>query len=209
MLEGAFRHKDHLGNEGVISRGGVQWMTAGRGVIHSEMPEQSDGRMHGFQLWLNLPAAEKMKSAAWQEIGSDQIPVIDLPDGGRVKVIAGAVEHGAGTVKGPVAQGSTRPTYLDVELAPNDIWHLAVDPDHSLLVLVFQGSSTELGDGQMGVYHEGDSLKLEASGEGMRALVLGGQPLKEPIAQYGPFVMNTIEEVEAAIRDYKEGRLVA
>ena len=209
MLEGAFRHRDHLGNEGVISRGDVQWMTAGRGVIHSEMPEQSDGRMHGFQLWLNLPAAEKMKPASWQEIGSDRIPAIDLPDGGRVKVIAGAVEHEGGTVKGPVAQGSTRPTYLDVELAPDASWELAVDPEHSLLVLVFQGSSTELGDGQMGVYHEGDSLKLEASGEGMRALVLGGQPLREPIAQYGPFVMNTIEEVEAAIRDYNEGRLVA
>ena len=208
MLEGAFRHQDHLGNEGVISSGDVQWMTAGRGVIHSEMPEQSDGRMHGFQLWLNLPAAEKMKPAAWQEIGSEQIPTIDLPDGGRVKVIAGAVQHEAGTVKGPVAQGSTRPTYLDVELAPNANWNLAVDPEHSLLVLVFQGASIELVDGQMGVYHEGDSLKLEASSEGMRALVLGGQPLREPIAQYGPFVMNTIEEVEVAIRDYNEGRLV-
>ena len=209
MLEGAFRHRDHLGNEGVISSGGVQWMTAGRGVIHCEMPEQSDGRMHGFQLWLNLPAAEKMKPAAWQEIGSEQISTIDLPDGGRVKVIAGAVEHAGDTVKGPVAQGSTRPTYLDVELAPNASWRLAVDPEHSVLVLVFQGASTELVEGQMGVYHAGDTLILEASGGGMRALVLGGQPLREPIAQYGPFVMNTIEEVEAALRDYRAGRLVA
>jgi redox-sensitive bicupin YhaK (pirin superfamily) len=209
MLEGAFRHKDHLGNEGVISSGDVQWMTAGRGVIHSEMPEPSDGRMHGFQLWLNLPAAEKMKPAAWQEIGSWQIPAIDLPAGGRVKVIAGSVEHEGTTVQGPVAQGSTRPTYLDVELAPDASWELAVDPEHSLLVLVFQGASTELVDGQMGIYHDGERLKLQASGEGMRALMLGGQPLREPIAQYGPFVMNTIDEVETAIRDYHEGRLVA
>jgi len=209
MLDGAFRHKDHLGNEGVIGSGDVQWMTAGRGVIHSEMPEQTDGRMHGFQLWLNLPAAEKMKPASWQEIGRDQIPAIVLPGGGRVKVIAGNVEHEGHTVAGPVAQGTTQPTYLDVDLPANGSWNLAANPDHSLLVLVFQGASTELREGQMGVYQDGDSLTLQAGSEGMRALVLGGKPLREPIAQYGPFVMNTMEQVEDAIRDYNDGRLVA
>lgn len=209
MLDGAFRHRDHLGNEGVIGSGDVQWMTAGRGVIHSEMPEQNDGRMHGFQLWLNLPAAEKMKPASWQEIGRDQIPAIALPNGGRVKVIAGNVEHEGHTVAGPVALGTTQPTYLDVDLPANGSWNLAANPDRSLLVLVFCGASTELREGQMGVYHDGDNLTLQAGSEGMRALVLGGKPLREPIAQYGPFVMNTMEQVEDAIRDYNAGRLVA
>jgi redox-sensitive bicupin YhaK (pirin superfamily) len=209
MLEGAFRHRDHLGNEGVIGSGDVQWMTAGRGVIHSEMPDQTDGRMHGFQLWLNLPATEKMKPAAWQEIGRDQIPAIALPNGGRVKVIAGNVEHEGHTLAGPVALGTTQPTYLDVDLPANGSWNLVANRGHSLLVLVFQGASTELREGQMGVYHDGDSLTLQAGSEGMRALVLGGKPLREPIAQYGPFVMNTMEQVEDAIRDYNAGRLVA
>jgi redox-sensitive bicupin YhaK (pirin superfamily) len=209
MLDGAMRHRDHLGNEGVISSGGVQWMTAGAGVIHSEMPEQSDGLLHGFQLWLNLPAQEKMQPAAYQEYGSDQIPVLELEAGGLIRVIAGAVPFGGELVVGPVAASTTRPTYLDISLSAGAGWELPVDPGQTVLLLVYEGATSELGAGQLGVYHQGDTLAITASAQGARALLLAATPLREPIAQYGPFVMNTQQEIEQAISDYNEGRFVA
>lgn len=209
MLDGAMRHRDHLGNEGVISSGGVQWMTAGAGVIHSEMPEQSDGLLHGFQLWLNLPAHEKMQPAAYQEYASEQIPELELEAGGRIRVIAGTVPSGDEWLAGPVAQGTTRPTYLDIDLAAGVSWELAVDPGHTVLLLVFAGATTELQAGQLGVYRQGDTLGVTASAQGARALLLAATPLREPIAQYGPFVMNTQAEIEQAISDYNAGRFVA
>ena len=209
MLDGAMRHRDHLGNEGVISAGDVQWMTAGRGVIHSELPEQADGLLHGFQLWLNLPASEKMKSAAYQEYANAQIPVIELPQGGRVKVIAGEVPGDGEPVSGPVNTGATRALYLDLELAAGSRWELPVREDQTVLLLVFQGATTELSEGQMGIYADGDRLAVTAGADGARALLLAGSPLREPIRQYGPFVMNTVEEIEQALKDYSEGRLVA
>ena len=209
MLDGAMRHKDHLGNEGVIASGDVQWMTAGRGVIHSEMPEQTDGLLHGFQLWLNLPASEKMKPAAYQEYAAAEIPVVELPEGGRVKIIAGELPYKGDLVKGPVTVSSTRPSYLDIELKPGVRWELPVDSEQTVLLLVFRGATTELSAGQMGIYRQGDALSLTASDQGVRALLLAGTPLREPISQYGPFVMNTQAEIEQAISDYNEGRLVA
>lgn len=209
MLDGAMRHKDHLGNEGVITSGDVQWMTAGRGVIHSEMPEQTDGLLHGFQLWLNLPAAEKMKPASYQEYPSAQIPVVDLEGGGRVKLIAGELSHQGPTVHGPVTDSSTHPTYLDIELFPGEHWDLPVKLEQTVLLLVFRGATTELSAGQMGIYQQGDTLSLTASGQGVRALLLSGTPIREPIKQYGPFVMNTAVEIEQAINDYNEGSLTA
>ncbi len=209
MLDGAMRHRDHMGNEGVIASGDVQWMTAGRGVIHSEMPEQANGLLHGFQLWLNLPAKEKMQPAAYQEHASAEIPVVELERGSRVKVIAGEVADGAGTVTGPVAQGTTRATYLDIELASAASWEVAVDSGLTVLVLVFDGATTELNAGQMGIYAGGDTVALTASEQGARALLLAGIPIREPISQHGPFVMNTPEEIEQAISDYNAGRLVA
>ena len=209
MLEGAMRHRDHLGNEGVIASGDVQWMTAGSGVIHSEMPEQTEGLLHGFQLWLNLPAKEKMQSAAYQEYSRTRIPVVELPGVGTVRVIAGEVYSAEGPVIGPVADRSTHPTYLDVELDPGADWSLPVDPGHTVLVRVFGGATTELTSGQLGVYRGGDALALSAGEQGARALVLAGSPIGEPISQYGPFVMNTSEEIEQAITDYNEGRLTA
>ena len=209
MLDGAMRHRDHLGNEGVISSGGVQWMTAGAGVIHSEMPEQTDGLLHGFQLWLNLPAQEKLQAAAYQEYASEQIPTVELDDGGRIKVIAGTIPIGGEVVTGPVAQSTTRATYLDIDLAAGGSWELVVDLEQTVLLLVFEGSTTELQAGQLGVYHGGDTLAVTASEEGVRALLLAATPLREPIAQYGPFVMNTQAEIEQAISDYNEGRFVA
>jgi len=207
MLEGAMRHRDHLGNEGVIAGGGVQWMTAGRGIIHSEMPEQADGLLHGFQLWLNLPAAEKLKPAAYREYDRARIPVVDLDGGGTVRVIAGAVSVAGAVIRGPVADGSTRPVFLDVELDPGARWDVPVDARQTVLLSLFRGATTELSDGQMGVYAKGDTLSVTATGQGARALLLAGTPLREPVSQYGPFVMNTPAEIEQAISDYQAGRL--
>lgn len=209
MLDGAMRHRDHLGNEGVISSGGVQWMTAGAGVIHSEMPEQSDGLLHGFQLWLNLPASEKMTPAAYQEFSREQIPGVEVEGGGLIKVIAGSIATPSGAVSGPVTDIGTAPTYLDLELVPGGQLQLPVASGQTVLLLVYAGATTELEEGQLGVYQQGESLSISASGEGARALLLAATPLREPIAQYGPFVMNTSAQIEQAIKDYNEGRLVA
>ena len=205
MLDGAMRHRDHMGNEGVIASGDVQWMTAGRGVIHSEMPEQEDGLLHGFQLWLNLPAARKMEPAAYQEITREQIPVIELDGGGSLRLIAGEF----GGESGPVHSGSTEASYMDIGLQANASLEIPVKSGHNVLVLVFEGATSELKAGQMGVYREGDRIALATLEQGARILVLAGTPIDEPVAHYGPFVMNTSEEIEQAIRDYNEGRLVA
>jgi quercetin 2,3-dioxygenase len=209
MLDGAMRHRDHLGNEGVVSSGGVQWMTAGAGVIHSEMPEQTDGLLHGFQLWLNLPASQKMTPAAYQEFDRAQIPVVKLEDDSCITVIAGTVTTPTGNVKGPVTDIVTAPTYLDLQLAAGAQVRLPLDSAHTALLLVYSGATTELVDGQLGIYGHGDHIGIEASGSGARALLLAAMPLREPIAQYGPFVMNTEAEIEQAIKDYNAGRLVA
>jgi len=208
MLEGAMRHRDHMGNEGVVARGDVQWMTAGRGVIHSEMPEQADGLLHGFQLWLNLPAAEKMKPASYQEYSRSHIPEIKLDEGGTVKVIAGEVLLHGQLVRGPVADSSTHPVYLDIELAPGSRWDIPVDAGQTVLLAVFRGATSELSTGQMGVFTQGNTLSVTATGQGVRALLLAGTPLREPVFQYGPFVMNTAGEIEQAVTDYNAGRLV-
>jgi len=209
MLHGAMRHRDHLGNEGVIHDGEVQWMTAGRGVIHSEMPEQTDGLMHGFQLWLNLPAKQKMIPADYQDFKAEQFPVLTLGTGGRIKVIAGLLKIEDATATSPIPDRITRPTILDVTLQPNESWTYQVDSDRSLLLRVFDGATTELATQQLGVYGSGHELTITASEQGVRALVLSGLPLREPVQQHGPFVMNTREEIETAIRDFNEGRLVA
>jgi quercetin 2,3-dioxygenase len=209
MLDGAMRHKDHMGNEGVIASGDVQWMTAGSGVIHSEMPEQEDGLLHGFQLWLNLPAKDKMQPAAYQEIADEKIPRVNLPGIGSVKIIAGRFSQDGETVVGPVADSSTQASYFDITLEPNARLSLPVDPDHVLALRVFKGATSELSAGQMGVYQQGEALEVVASDEGARALLLAGLPIGEPISHYGPFVMNTPEEIEQAIKDYNDGRLVA
>lgn len=207
MLEGAMRHRDHMGNEGVIGRGDVQWMTAGRGVIHSEMPEQSDGLLHGFQLWLNLPAAEKMQPAAYQEFKHADIPVFAPGDGVRIAVIAGQIAVDGNTVTGPVSDRSTHPIYLDVELSAGASVTLPVKAEQIVMARVFDGATRQLASGQMGLYANGDAVTLEASAEGARLLLLMATPLNEPIAQHGPFVMNTFEEIEQAMRDYTEDRL--
>jgi len=213
MLAGEMLHEDHLGNRGRLSAGGVQWMTAGRGVIHSEMPQQEEGRMHGFQLWINLPAAEKLKDPAYREIPAATIPVATLPNGGTVKAIAGHAEVAGDTLVGAVSGISTEPLYLDVRLAPGTDLTVPVPLGHRALVYLYGGALT-WGDRtqcvrQMAVLGDGDGLELRAGPQGAQALVLAARPLGEPIAHSGPFVMNTREEIDQAIRDYQEGRLVA
>lgn len=213
MLEGKMLHEDHLGNQGLLTSGAVQWMTAGRGIIHSEMPQQEEGRMRGFQLWINLPAAEKMKPAAYQDIPAEAIPLIQL-DGVRIKIVAGRFQHDGLITTGPVVGVTTDPLYLDAALDSAARLALPVPADHTALVYVFEGELEVGGDlvqrGQLAVLGAGELLTLRGSGAaGGRALVLAARPLGEPIQQYGPFVMNTMEEIEQALRDYRDGRLTS
>lgn len=214
MLEGHMLHEDHLGNRGDLRTGDVQWMTAGRGIIHSEMPQQEEGAMRGFQLWLNLPAAEKMKPAAYRDIPAKDIPVAQLPNGGQVKVIASSISVDGKTTSGPIQGLSTEPLYWDVQLPAQAAFEHAVPKDHNLFVYVYQGEIA-IGDGERklkagnaGLLFNGDELKIAATDNPARFLVLAGKPIREPIAQYGPFVMNTPDEIEQAIRDYRSGALV-
>lgn len=212
MKAGRMRHRDHMGNEGVIGPGDVQWMTAGRGVLHSEMPEQDSGLLHGFQLWLNLPAAEKMKPAAYRDIRACDIPVKKFSATGSVSVIAGVVTvNELQTLRGVLPELSTQPVMMDVALGKKETVSLGFNSKYPALVYVIKGtihSENILSYGTMGIYSEGDQLELEAGDEGASLLILSGRPLKEPIAQYGPFVMNTRAEIDQAMLDFRSGRLV-
>jgi len=213
MLEGEMLHEDHLGNRGRLTSGGVQWMTAGRGVIHSEMPQQEAGRMHGFQLWINLPAAEKLKDPGYRDIPPTAIPEVALPGGGTVKVIAGRFTHATGSVTGAVTGISTDPLYLDVRLPAGTTLTVPVTDGHTVLMYVYDGS-VAIGDAaiterQLALLDEGDAVTLGGGTDGGRALLLAARPLREPVAHHGPFVMNTRAEIEQAIDDYREGRLTA
>ncbi|HUO80226.1 MAG TPA: pirin family protein [Steroidobacteraceae bacterium] len=212
MLDGHMLHEDHLGHRGDLRPGGVQWMTAGRGIIHSEMPQQVAGRMRGFQLWINLPAADKMQPAAYQDLEPERIPTVTVP-GATVRVVAGAFVPAAGgdAVAGPVAGGATRPFYLDVGLEAGAALALATPAGHRVLAYVFEGEA-RVGDrvltkGQLARLGDGTTLELAATARAARVLVIGGRPLGEPVVHYGPFVMNTAAEVEQAVRDFRSGRL--
>jgi quercetin 2,3-dioxygenase len=219
MLDGHMRHEDHLGNRGDLKAGDVQWMTAARGIIHSEMPQQTAGRMRGFQLWLNLPAREKMKPAAYQDIPASRIPVVALPDGGSVKVIAGEVDIGGSVTAGPVNSGASRqttdPLYLDVRLPAGSEFRLPLASGRNAFLYVYDGSAAvgagaavrALPNRAAGVLSDGDAFELRAGEAGARFLLLAAKPLREPVVQYGPFVMNTREEIEQAVADYRDGRL--
>jgi redox-sensitive bicupin YhaK (pirin superfamily) len=215
MIDGHMRHEDHMGHVGELMSGGVQWMSAGRGVIHSEMPQQDAGRMRGFQLWINLPAKEKMKPAEYRDIPAAKIPRVDLPGGGHVKVVAGSVTVGGATTAGPIRGLTTDPLYLDVALPAGARFEMPVAAGQSAFVYPFEGSvevgpsgsTRALATHQAGILSDGDGVTLTGGAGGGRALLLAGRPLNEPIAQYGPFVMNTREEIEQAIRDYQNGTL--
>jgi redox-sensitive bicupin YhaK (pirin superfamily) len=210
MLDGRMRHKDNHGNEGLLTPGSVQWMTAGRGLVHSEMPEQESGRMRGFQLWVNLPAREKMTDPRYQEFAPDRIPVVQPATGVEVKVIAGRV----GDTVGPIAQPATDPVYLDIALEPGTGWEYALPAGHNAFAYVFEGA-LDLGAGddaralethEMGVVGGGEVLLLRAGSRGARLILVAGTPLREPVARHGPFVMNTRQELMQAFVDFQEGR---
>ena len=210
MLEGRMLHEDHLGNRGLLEPGGVQWMTAGRGIIHSEMPQQSSGLMRGFQLWINLPAAQKMQPASYQDLPADAFPFHDIP-GGQLKMIAGTLEVAGQTLSGPVRDKPTEPLYADLHLEPGAEFTIALAKHLNVLIYVYAGDisvgKAQLQTHQLGRLGEGDQLSIASGAEGARLLVLAAKPLGEPIVQYGPFVMNTREEIDQALRDFRGGRL--
>jgi hypothetical protein len=213
MKGGRMRHRDHMGNEGVIGPGDVQWMTAARGVIHSETPEQDNGLLHGFQLWLNLPSSEKMKPAAYHEFSHQDIPALELANGGSIKVVAGDIgvsdREVTSTIQGALPEFSTQPVLLDVMLVPHEFISLNFNSEYGAQVYVYEGSTTVLKQSEMGLYSPGEVLELESTEAGAAMLVLSGRPINEPIAQYGPFVMNTQEELEQAFKDYQNGTLAS
>jgi redox-sensitive bicupin YhaK (pirin superfamily) len=209
MLAGAMEHRDHKGNHGNLVAGSIQWMTAGRGIVHSEMPRQKDGLMWGFQLWVNLPARDKMTAPRYQDIPPERVPVVERADGARVRVLAGTAEG----VTGPVEGIATSPLYVDVALPPRARFAQAVPASHSAFVYVFEGAAA-LGEppraveaGHLAVLAEGDQVTAEAGDAPARFLLLAARPLGEPGARYGPFVMNTREELMQAVRDFQTGRL--
>jgi redox-sensitive bicupin YhaK (pirin superfamily) len=211
MLEGKMEHRDHMGNVGLLESGDVQWMKAGAGVIHSEMPKQERGRMRGFQLWVNLPAAEKMTPATYDDIAADNIPVYSLP-GMQVKAIAGRLTVNNEALTGAVNDRSSEPAYLDIQVG-KDALELEVEvPDgHTVLVYVYEGGvavgqQTRVTARQMARLSRNGTVRLTADANS-GLLLITGKPLGEPIVHYGPFVMNTREEIEQAIADYNAGRL--
>jgi hypothetical protein len=208
MKAGRMRHRDHMGNEGIIDAGDVQWMTAGAGVLHSEMPEQENGLLHGFQIWLNLPAAEKMKPAAYQEILSADIAEQALPDGGMVRVIAGKVHINQQPQQGPLPDISTQPVFIDVQLGPNETVELSFKSDNTAMVYAYKGGTDVIAQRKLGIYTSGNRLHLRAGSMGAELLVLSGQPINEPLVQYGPFVMNTSEEIERALTDFQNPQFI-
>ena len=213
MLAGRMRHRDSAGNEGLLENGGVQWMTAGRGVIHSEMPEQEEGRMEGFQLWLNLAAKDKLRDAWYRDIPSAEIPEFATDAGVTVRVIAGASQGVAGAMQ----RDTTEPLYVDVHLTPGSSFEQAIPAGHNAFLYVYRGEVAvgehreRVAERRMAVLANeagADGVKLTACGDA-RLILIAGKPLNEPIVQYGPFVMNKREEIEQALADYRDGRLTA
>ncbi len=210
MLAGRMRHGDNQGNVGLLRPGSVQWMTAGRGIIHSEMPEQEEGLMQGFQLWVNLPAKDKMCKPRYQDIDPENIPVVTRPDGVTVKVLVGSFDG----VTGPVTDVATDPLYLDITVPAGTTVSVPVEAAHNAFAYPFEGSArigagAQLVErGQLAVLSLGDSVTIEGGPNGGRLILVAGRPLREPVAKYGPFVMNTPDEIHQAIADYQAGRFV-
>jgi redox-sensitive bicupin YhaK (pirin superfamily) len=204
LLEGRMRHKDNAGNEGVIEPGGVQWMTAGSGIVHSEIPEQERGLLHGFQLWVNLPARAKMTAPAYQEFPAEQITREQLGNGGEVRVISGKTNQG--TV-GPIVNEYVSPLYLDVSLSEGQVFEQAVADDANAFVYVIEGElavgkqADRIDTRQLGILENGSSIQLKANKQA-RFLVASAIPLNEPVVRGGPFVMNTKQQLEQAFSDY-------
>lgn len=216
MLEGHMLHEDHLGNKGHLHDGGVQWMTAGRGVIHSEMPQQEAGRMRGFQLWINLPAKEKMRPASYRDISADKIPHLKLSEHSEAILIAGYCEingtEATGFINGHDGERlSTDPIYIDLRLHAGERADIKLPVSHNAFVYVYEGEASigerKIGSNNGALLSNGDQLLIQ-SRAGSRLLILAALPIGEPVVQYGPFVMNTSDEIEQALKDYRDGILV-
>lgn len=218
MLDGRMQHQDHLGNRGDLGPGDVQWMTAARGIIHSEMPQQDKGRMRGFQLWINLPARDKLAAADWRDVPAATMPWQTLSSGAAVRVIAGELQVEQGLLRGPVSGNAlTAPLLLDLRLPAGRTVSIPVAASHTVFLYPYDGALT-VGAQQRALARQTGGVLLAGNGEGpvelraspteeTRVLLIAGRPLGEPIAQYGPFVMNTAEEIEQALSDYRQGRL--
>ncbi len=211
MLEGSVNHRDSLGNAGKIGSGDVQWMTSGRGILHEEMPRRSEnGNIYGFQLWVNLPSAEKMSQPRYQEVSAGEIPVVEK-DGVTVRLVAGELN---GT-RGPVTEINAAPLYMDVKLAPGSKFILPIPSGHTVLAYVFEGAG-EFGDqvvesvSMVNFNDDGDQIevKSDAAGRGVQFMLIAGAPFKEPIVPYGPFVMNTVEEIQQTIQELRNGTFI-
>lgn len=214
MLAGVVAHRDSAGNSGVIGAGDVQWMTTGSGIMHEEMPQTREGRMEGFQLWVNLPAAQKMSRPRYQEYPAQQIPKVTRPDGTEIKIIAGTVDG----VRGSVTEVAAAPTYMDVVMPAGASFVQTISRGQMAFAYVFEGEGifgiTNDSEGEqvkaprLVVFGDGDEVEISASSEGVRFLLISGQPLREPVARYGPFVMNTEEEIHRALQDLRQGTFV-
>ena len=219
MLKGLIKHRDSSGNEGVISDGGIQWMTAGSGIMHEEMPAMNEGEMEGFQLWVNLPARNKLMKPRYRDYKENEIPTIDREDGTRIKVIAGEVDG----VKGAISDIEAAPNYIDVKLAPDTTFEHQISSEHNACAYLFEGSARfdqtakmPASDNEkesehspkLAVFGDGEYIRIRSSSDGARFLLISGMPLNEPIARYGPFVMNTKEEIQQAIADLQDGTFV-
>ena len=209
MLAGRMRHGDNQGNSGLLTPGSVQWMTAGRGILHSEMPEQENGLMWGFQLWVNLPAKDKMTAPRYQDIAPEAIPETSPAAGVVVRVIAGTL----GGITGPVRGIATEPAYFDVRLEAGAATELPLPATHNAFAYVYEGeahigdgASAHLVRGDLGVLGNGGGLKISAGNAPARLIVVAGKPLNEPVAKYGPFVMNTPQQIVQAVEDFRAGR---
>jgi redox-sensitive bicupin YhaK (pirin superfamily) len=215
MLEGRMRHRDSVGNIGLLEPGSVQWMTAGRGIVHSEMPEQQEGRMAGFQLWVNLASNDKMTAPQYRDIAPADVPVVGRPDGVTVRVIAGE----SGGVAGAVTRPTTEPIVLDLLLPPGTAFDAALPAGHNAFAFVYAGAAeigadppTRVDAERMAILDNaadtgGVRLRAADAGVPTRVLLVAGRPLGEPIAQYGPFVMNTTEQLQQAFADFQRGAL--
>lgn len=208
MLEGTVRHRDSLGNAGTIAEGDVQWMTSGRGILHEEMPQRSiNGNNYGFQLWVNLPAAQKMSQPRYQEVSADSIPVIEK-DGVTIRLVAGEIDG----IRGPVTEISASPLYMDVKLGAGSRFSLPIPNGQTTLAYVFEGTgefANEVVEAVSMVVFQNDGDQLEVKTEaGVRFMLISGEPFKEPIVPYGPFVMNSKEEIEETIRELRNGTFI-
>ena len=208
MLEGSVRHRDSLQNQGSIGAGDVQWMTSGRGILHEEMPQRSaDGNIYGFQLWVNLPARLKMSKPRYQEVSDQTIPLVEK-DGIKIRLVAGTVDG----ISGPVTEIAAAPLYMDVQLAPDKEWTLPVPEGHTAVAYVFEGEGVFSGETVSSVmmikYKDGDHIHVKTENSHVRFMLMAGAPFKEAIVPYGPFVMNTEEEIYQAIEDLRAGTFV-